>query len=87
MESWLIPPALFPGCGGDGPQKTALIQEGFGDSAWVRTIEVVQRLAPHLDVKAEVQRIELRESEDTDSVAVMPGATDLIRSIPDDVGA
>src|SRR5436309_80651 len=29
MECWLIPPALFPGCGGDGPQKTALIQRRF----------------------------------------------------------
>src|SRR5207245_11380252 len=49
----------------------------------VRTVEVVQRLATHLDVEAEVQRIERRESQDTDGVAVMPGAVDLIRSIPD----
>ena len=59
------------------PEKVLAIAHG------VRTVEVVQRLAPHLDVEAEVQRIERRESEDTDGVAVMPGATDLIRSIPD----
>ena len=59
------------------PEKVLAIAHG------VRTIEVVQRLAPHLDVEAEVRRIELRESKDTDDVAVMPGAADLIRSIPD----
>src|SRR3989442_10117337 len=59
------------------PEKVLAIAHG------VRPVEVVQRLAPHLDVEAEVRRIELRESEDTDSVAVMPGAADLIRSIPD----
>src|SRR3989442_8990110 len=59
------------------PEKVLAIAHG------VRTVEVVQRLAPHLDVEAEVQRIERRGSEDTDGVAVKPGATDLIPSIPD----
>src|SRR5256886_16087648 len=59
------------------PEKVLAIAHG------VRTVEVVQRLAPHLDVEAEVQRIERRESEDTDGVAVMPGAVELIRSITD----
>src|SRR5207245_5901226 len=59
------------------PERVLAIAHG------VRTIEVVQRLAPHLDLEAEVQRIERRESEDTDGVAVMPGAADLIRSIPE----
>src|SRR3989449_5113679 len=60
-----------------GPQDVFAIADG------VRTVEVVQRLAPHLDVEAEVRRIDLRESEDTDGVAVMRGAADLIGSIPD----
>src|SRR2546427_5100839 len=59
------------------PEKVLAIAHG------VRTVEVVQRLAPYLDVEAEVRRIELRESQDTDGVVVMPGAVDLIRSIPD----
>ncbi|HEV2732816.1 MAG TPA: HAD-IA family hydrolase, partial [Terriglobales bacterium] len=59
------------------PEKVLAIAHG------VRTIEVVQRLAPHLDLEAEVRRIELREAEDTDGVAVMPGAADLVRSIPE----
>src|SRR2546427_10049674 len=58
------------------PEKVLAIAHG------VRTIEVVQRLAPHLDLEAEGRRNELRESQDTVGVAVMPGAVDLIRSIP-----
>jgi mannitol-1-/sugar-/sorbitol-6-phosphatase len=48
----------------------------------VRTIEVVRRLAPHLDEDAEVLRLEKREAEDQDGVAVMAGAVDLLASIP-----
>jgi sugar-phosphatase len=59
------------------PERVLAIAHG------VRTIEVVQQLAPHLDLEAEVRRIEQREAEDTDGVAVMPGAADLVRSIPD----
>jgi mannitol-1-/sugar-/sorbitol-6-phosphatase len=62
---------------GIDPEKVLAIAHG------VRTIEVIQRLAPHLDLEAEVRRIERREAEDTDAVAVMPGAAELIRSIPE----
>src|SRR5207248_7224244 len=62
---------------GIDPEKVLAIAHG------VRTIEVVQGLAPHLDLEAEVRRIERREAEDTDGVAVMPGAADLVRSIPE----
>jgi len=48
-----------------------------------RTIEVVQILAPHLDAKAEESRIEKREADDIDGVAVMPGAAELLKSIPE----
>jgi sugar-phosphatase len=48
----------------------------------VRTIEVVRRLAPHIDADAEVIRIEKREAEDQDGVAVMPGAARLLSTIP-----
>lgn len=48
----------------------------------VRTIEVVRCLAPHLDEDAEVIRIEKREADDQNGVAVMPGASDLLASIP-----
>ncbi len=59
------------------PEKAVEIAHG------VRTIEVVRLLAPHLDGDAEVKNIEQREAEDTDGVAVMPGASKLIESLPD----
>lgn len=49
----------------------------------VRTIEIVRKLAPHLDAAAEVIRIEKREADDHAGVAVMPGAAELIKSIPE----
>jgi mannitol-1-/sugar-/sorbitol-6-phosphatase len=62
---------------GIDPEEVLAIAHG------VRTIEVVERLAPHLDLEAEVRRIECREAEDIDGVSVMPGAADLVHSIPD----
>lgn len=49
----------------------------------VRTIEIVRRLAPHLDAEAEVKKIEKMEAEDHDGVVVMPGAAKLLESIPE----
>lgn len=48
-----------------------------------RTVEVVRLLAPHLPAEEEVQKLEQREAADTEGVTVMPGAADLVRSIPD----
>jgi sugar-phosphatase len=48
-----------------------------------RTIETVRQVAPHLNAEAEMRTIERLEVEDTDGVVVMPGAADLLRSIPD----
>ena len=47
----------------------------------VRTVEVVQRVAPHLDPVAETKKIEDREAVATNVVA-MPGAVELLNSIP-----
>lgn len=55
----------------------ALVQFAHG----VRTIEVVRKWAPHLNAEEETRRIEEREAEDP-AVKVMPGALDLLRSIP-----
>lgn len=49
----------------------------------VRTIEVIRRVAPHIDAETEVLRLEQREAEDHDGVFVMPGAVALVRSIPE----
>jgi len=49
----------------------------------VRTIEVIRRVAPYLDVEAEAAAIENHEAGDQRGVTVMPGALDLVRSIPD----
>jgi sugar-phosphatase len=47
----------------------------------VRTVEVVRRVAPHLDAEAETRKIELREAAAI-NMAAMPGAVDLVNSIP-----
>ncbi len=49
----------------------------------VRAIEVIQRVAPHLDAAAEVRELESLEADDRDNVVVMPGAAELVASIPD----
>jgi sugar-phosphatase len=49
----------------------------------VRTIEVIRRVAPHLDVEAEAAAIENHEAHHQSGVTVMPGALDLLRSIPE----
>lgn len=59
------------------PQKVVEIAHG------VRTIEIVRKLTPHLDAQAEVVRIEKREAEDQEGVAVMSGAADLLKAIPE----
>jgi mannitol-1-/sugar-/sorbitol-6-phosphatase len=47
----------------------------------VRTLEVVRRVAPHLDAEEETRKIELREAAAT-NMAAMPGAVGLVNSIP-----
>ena len=48
----------------------------------VRTIEVIRQVAPHLDAEAEADAIENDEASDQAGVSVMPGAAELVRSIP-----
>lgn len=47
----------------------------------VRTIEVVRRVAPHLDAEAETRKIEEREAV-ADGIVAVPGAVELVSSIP-----
>ena len=49
----------------------------------VRTIEIVRRLAPHLNAEAETLRLEKREADDHEGVSVMPGASELLKAIPE----
>jgi len=49
----------------------------------VRTVEVIRQVAPHLDVEAEAALIENEEAHDQSGVEVMPGALQLVNSIPD----
>lgn len=49
----------------------------------VRTIEVIRRVAPHLDADAEAWEIENEEASDQQGVHVMPGAAALLNSIPE----
>ena len=48
----------------------------------VRTIEVIRRVAPHLNAEVEAAAIENHEAHDQRGVVVMPGALELVRSIP-----
>jgi mannitol-1-/sugar-/sorbitol-6-phosphatase len=48
----------------------------------VRAIEVIRKVAPHLDAEAELRKLESREAADYDGVTVMPGAVELVRAIP-----
>jgi sugar-phosphatase len=50
----------------------------------VRAVEVIRAVAPHLDAEAEVRKLESREADDHDGVAVMPGAAELVHAIPAD---
>lgn len=50
----------------------------------VRTIEVIRRVAPHLNAEAEAAAIENHEAHDQRGVTVMPGAVELVNSIPAD---
>jgi len=47
----------------------------------VRTVEVIQRVAPHLDPVAETKKIEDREAA-ADGIVPIPGAVALLNSIP-----
>jgi mannitol-1-/sugar-/sorbitol-6-phosphatase len=47
----------------------------------VRTVEVIRRVAPHLDPVAETKKIEDREAVASNIIA-MPGAIELLNSIP-----
>src|SRR6266705_1735086 len=47
----------------------------------VRTVEVIQRVAPHLDAVAETKKIEDREAA-ADGIVPIPGAVALLNSIP-----
>ncbi len=49
----------------------------------VRALEVIRRIAPHLNAEAEVRALESLEAEDREDVIVMPGALALVRSIPE----
>ena len=48
----------------------------------VRTIEVIRRVAPHLNAEIEAAAIENHEAHDQRGVVVMPGALELVNSIP-----
>lgn len=47
-----------------------------------RSFETIRRVAPYIDAARENQRVERREIEDLEGVRIMPGAAELIASIP-----
>ena len=63
---------------GVDPEHTCRIAHGC------RSIETVARLRPDLDPEQENKIIEAIEMEDTEGVTVLPGALELISSLPSD---
>jgi len=49
-----------------------------------RAIETIQIVAPHLDSNTELREVERRELDDTEGLVVVPGASDLLNSLPPD---
>ena len=47
-----------------------------------RTVETIRLIMPHMDATAEAAKLEKREANDVEGVAVMPGAADLLSSLP-----
>lgn len=58
-------------------QKVVAVAHG------VRALEVIRKVAPHLDADAEVRRLETREIGDHDGVRAMPGVVKLLQTLPD----
>jgi mannitol-1-/sugar-/sorbitol-6-phosphatase len=49
----------------------------------MRTVEVIRVVAPHLDAEAEAREIESLESTDIEGLTAMPGAVELVHSVPE----
>jgi mannitol-1-/sugar-/sorbitol-6-phosphatase len=49
----------------------------------VRAIEVIRTVAPHLDAEEELRKLEREETDDHKNLKAMPGAIDLVRSLPE----
>lgn len=47
-----------------------------------RTVEIVRHVAPHLDAEAEARKIEQSGAEHQENIKAMPGALELLRSMP-----
>jgi sugar-phosphatase len=50
----------------------------------VKASETMRRLAPHIDIEAEAAAHMLAETEDTDGLRMVPGADQLLASLPTD---
>jgi mannitol-1-/sugar-/sorbitol-6-phosphatase len=48
----------------------------------VRSVEVIRTVAPHLNAEVEARKLEKHEASDQHGVVPMPGATNLVGSIP-----
>ena len=66
-----------------GIDLSTIMQAAHG----VRTVETMQRVAPHLDVEKEAERFTAGEIADTDGVVVIEGAPELLARLPEDAWA
>jgi sugar-phosphatase len=49
-----------------------------------RSIETIREIAPHLDAVAEAQRVDLAEANDPEGIVAVPGALELLNTLPAD---
>jgi len=49
-----------------------------------RSVETIRAVAPHMDAERENVKVEQMEIEDKEGVAALPGALELLRSLPPD---
>jgi sugar-phosphatase len=50
----------------------------------LRPVDIIRRMAPHLDVEQEVRRFTAAEIADTDGIVAMDGAAELLAALPQD---
>ena len=60
------------------------VEQVLAESHGRRTVDLIRLVAPHLDATAEAARIEGEEIEGADGLRALPGARELMESVPPD---
>jgi len=80
---WWIPRLLWLGCGPGGRGKHGFDPEETVHRAHGRpSIATIREMLPNADYVAEDREVERREIEDVEGVVPLPGALELLQSLP-----